>query len=313
MGSWNGTCGITRLPILSGEPIIALLIAEAGYGNKREAGYHCYVNDLFCPIVLPFKGTYNDYGSITDISETPLIEISLRSFGPAKESFEEWIYNHVTEGTVFIKEDDKDKKRAVGLWMCRQDILDIVYKNGGVYKNYEKVDGTYKHVKENMIERVKRDFNDLYNKILENKNLLAYYYEDKTPDPENKEEMSIASAARFKYTYNIEFGDRDNAANYILGISGFAGNAILQTHRFEIYREYLKYLVYKDYGIDSQEVEEVREAVVSFYLINNLMISNRISLAPQCGAGSQQDELGMYRKMNAAMTKAMYNIKHKWD
>jgi hypothetical protein len=70
MGSWNGTCMISNLPIHSGEDI-KLVIIRKNYGFSRldmSAGY-IYTTDIFTPSYLPLSGKYNDYGMIENIVE----------------------------------------------------------------------------------------------------------------------------------------------------------------------------------------------------------------------------------------------------
>ena len=52
MGSWNETCNLSHLPICCGDRVYAMLVA----GKNR-------------PLFFPFKGIYNDYGSLEEIEE----------------------------------------------------------------------------------------------------------------------------------------------------------------------------------------------------------------------------------------------------
>ena len=72
MGCWNGTCGLTHLPIIAGEPIRAVLIAGIPYrhdGTSEEqwgSGF-CYNTDIWHPRTIAIKGVYNDYGGVEDL------------------------------------------------------------------------------------------------------------------------------------------------------------------------------------------------------------------------------------------------------
>jgi hypothetical protein len=57
MGCWNGTCGLSGLPILQGTEIYVFPIVEA----YRDS--FCYSTALYRPSVLPFRAEYNDYGA----------------------------------------------------------------------------------------------------------------------------------------------------------------------------------------------------------------------------------------------------------
>lgn len=68
MGSWNETCGITQLPIRSGDTVILTFIVNVGSRNLNHAGF-CYINDAWSPKYLPISGTYDDYGGVEHVEE----------------------------------------------------------------------------------------------------------------------------------------------------------------------------------------------------------------------------------------------------
>lgn len=77
MGCWNGTCGISNLPIKQGEEIVLFIVKEKNLFTCNGGGY-CYPTDLFEPISLPIIGEYNDYGSIENIKNEELILPKIR-------------------------------------------------------------------------------------------------------------------------------------------------------------------------------------------------------------------------------------------
>lgn len=68
MGCWNETCGITQIPIQSGDPVALVLIGHVGDHNRDHAG-SCYINEQWSPKFLPIFGSYNDYGGLQDIQQ----------------------------------------------------------------------------------------------------------------------------------------------------------------------------------------------------------------------------------------------------
>lgn len=68
MGSWNATCGITQLPILAGDRVVAipLVIKQHDFLSRDSlAGSGCSSNDVIAqPFALPVAGEYDDYGGI---------------------------------------------------------------------------------------------------------------------------------------------------------------------------------------------------------------------------------------------------------
>lgn len=64
MGCWNESCMLTHLPIYSGERTYAVVLLEHPlYGNSP-----CYACHNYTPLFI-FEGTYNDYGSLENLSE----------------------------------------------------------------------------------------------------------------------------------------------------------------------------------------------------------------------------------------------------
>jgi hypothetical protein len=70
MGCWNGTCMISRLPILAGERV-KLIFLHSPYGKASISGIssYCYADGILSPAFLPISGRYNDYGGIVDVDE----------------------------------------------------------------------------------------------------------------------------------------------------------------------------------------------------------------------------------------------------
>lgn len=59
MGCWNGSCVLSGLPILEGDPAVAIPIIIHEGGSIQ-------------PTFFPFFGKYNDYGSLTQVVSTPM-------------------------------------------------------------------------------------------------------------------------------------------------------------------------------------------------------------------------------------------------
>ncbi len=121
MGCWNGTCGITNLPIRGGDKIAAFLIAVP---LKREGDFSgfCYAGQ---PLTLPFFGTYNDYGGIENVKESFVTKEIMTHF-KREESFEGFINDQVERDKLKIGDDYFNY--GVGLWMVHRDIYDKLCK-----------------------------------------------------------------------------------------------------------------------------------------------------------------------------------------
>jgi hypothetical protein len=61
MGCWNETCGITRLPILAGDPVVMVVLAKGTVGADLFTGiFPNHIEQIHC-------GMYSDYGWIADL------------------------------------------------------------------------------------------------------------------------------------------------------------------------------------------------------------------------------------------------------
>ena len=95
MGSWNGTCAISKLPIKSGDKI-KLVVTQATGNRGEEAGF-CYISEMSKPISMIINGTYNDYGGIDNIEDNAAVNLFLGYFNSQK----------ITGNIVIEGEDNK--------------------------------------------------------------------------------------------------------------------------------------------------------------------------------------------------------------
>lgn len=68
MGCWNETCGITQMPIQSGDPVVLVFLTHTGINTQDHGGF-CYSNTICSPKFLPVFGTYDDYGGIQEVEQ----------------------------------------------------------------------------------------------------------------------------------------------------------------------------------------------------------------------------------------------------
>lgn len=117
MGCWNGTDGITQLPIQYGDSIRLFLIAN-NLHSYAEDNIIYYSTDLWQPLGLPLKGTYDNYGSIENIEEDAFSDLLFQyvkeniintpdRFGHCLDlanSSNNDILSRITEGNLSIKD-----------------------------------------------------------------------------------------------------------------------------------------------------------------------------------------------------------------
>ena len=65
MGTWHGTCALSRLPINRGDKVILLLLLKNK--NERDLGSGYASSGPYTPVCVPAYGEYNDLGGIENI------------------------------------------------------------------------------------------------------------------------------------------------------------------------------------------------------------------------------------------------------
>lgn len=151
MGCYNGTCGLTNLPIRNGDKIVLFIMrfhARRGEGG----GGIVYPTDLYSPVTLPLYGEYNDYGGIENITRN------------GEEVFEHFTKS-VSKELYHPLEINEDELKRMHLDGKPKDIDELVnnYIERGVYENIgfmmvlESVLDKIKEHKEDEIELLKND------------------------------------------------------------------------------------------------------------------------------------------------------------
>ena len=143
MGSWNGTCMISNLPIMSGDKIKLVLLQPRFSSKKFVCSGYCYSTGLMTPLFLPIEGEYNDYGMIENIVEDwnfKLIEDYFkRKFSqiyggyenqPIKDFTLTDILSSIERGNLkVIKNGEEDYAELnLAFTMIRKDVWDGIYE-----------------------------------------------------------------------------------------------------------------------------------------------------------------------------------------
>lgn len=100
MGSFNGTCGVSGLPIVWRDPVRWFFIYRM---PERYQSSLIDRQSRWKALTLPFKGTYDDYGRIEDVEEdalTPLQVAWLSNKARAPEKDADWLKNEGYPNTL---------------------------------------------------------------------------------------------------------------------------------------------------------------------------------------------------------------------
>jgi len=134
MGSWNGTCQMSHLPIRAGDKIV-LIPTYSKYGTK--------------PIGLPIIGKYNDYGSIENIDNMEVANVFWRHMKAGIQS-SDIKCNSKDLGDIYKVLDSVERGNVkyggegVGLVMFHKAVFDSVVKEIGDRYAYKEVINNYR-------------------------------------------------------------------------------------------------------------------------------------------------------------------------
>ncbi len=294
MGCYNLTCGISNLPILSGDPVVGFVLAANS--DKSNANSYCYINDSFSPISLPFYGLYDEYGSIENIDlgyKEHLFKSSFRL--DPNEDVKEWIKESLSHGSATVKipswlsANRGYTNVSAGLWLCHRDIFESF--KSLTYSRWGGHDEDYKQTNE---EVIKQD--------------AKYVLEDYLANPELYQKVSSTGSIKFLSASGFEsaigriknFEGEKYSINlflHSLGFGSYASNSFLTEDYFGVYREYLVNCL-----IDGIDITPLIDDVAGYYCLVQAMKDLRKGWSPQTGAGSQQQEYHAHIKLMQVMT-----------
>lgn len=136
MGCWNGTCGLSQLPIMNHDPVAVMFIAKIPYLETGGADF-CGAIGKWEPISFPFYASYNDYGSfenpITNIYFDKSFEHICRSViendAVSKDNLTpELVGEHIHENIFHINSGitlPAERSVPVGRFMMHKELFDI--------------------------------------------------------------------------------------------------------------------------------------------------------------------------------------------
>ena len=324
MGCWNGTCGLSGLPIIHGTEIYVFPIIE----SYRDS--FCYATALYRPSVVPFRAEYNDYGAGEKCSG-PALELLIDGI---RENLVEMEVGENQYHDIAVKREGFDvdmffeachKKRLrfanpmrgyegeaqtkdVFFTMVRKDVVDRLWNewsfdkwkgsNGSVPDGFESdqyyiKNVTYGKMADFIPEYMEKQFDALQEKI-KPYNMTG----DKKEDALSKTMIRTAIRWFFKTPYdereNMLSGMFDHMFGEGYAGGGFSGIGDVDT---SITSEYIK-------GNKETAYALMRECLVG-YMVNSFMESTRKVWLPPMHQGSQSECHDEYRLMNTITTDVM--------
>jgi hypothetical protein len=297
MGSWNGTCGVSHMPIMHGDKISLIFLTNPHNKNRQDTG-HCSSNHLWSPCLFPLYGEYNDYGSIENYENnwhTQYILDKVRSHD-YKNKIENMdvllklmqnscVDLHLAEIMKPCGFDDNH----FGFMMVHRNIYDLLSESAQDWaSNFGNLDTLVKNGK------------NTYNLILNKYNEIS---------EEARISMRFGGTDIHDGTYDFFNPIRSLLTNSdLIRISSY-GSAI----RFNEYVD----LLWEKIGQNTPVIEPIVENIISeyckFWLFNLNFTHLRRSYMPQSSAGSQDTSFDLYLKLNRAIADKIQDYEDEWD
>jgi len=329
MGCWNGTCGLSGLPIIHGEEMYVFPIVE----SYRDS--FCYSTALYRPSVVPFRAEYNDYGAGEKCSG-PALELIIDGIREKLVEMEvgENQYHDIAvkregfDADMFFEACHKKRLRFVNpmrgyegeaqtkdvfFTMVRKDVVDRLW-NEWSFDMWKGSDGDVPDGFESDQYYIK---NVTYAKLAE---LIPQYMEQMAgkDSPYKKalegidDESKLERMKDFYLRYAFFEGQREHILSGSFGHafgSGYAGGgfASIGNIKDKIIDEYLE-------GNKEVAYELMRECLVGI-MVNSFMESTRKVWLPPMHQGSQSEEYKEYRLMNVITNDIMdaRQKEYEWD
>jgi hypothetical protein len=314
MGCWNGTCGLSGLPITHGTEMYVFPIVE----SYRDS--FCYSTALYRPSVLPFRAEYNDYGAgencsgigldlliagirdrlvEMDVGENQYHDIAVKSEGFDVDQFFEACHKRRLE----FKNPMRSYKGysdtlAVFFTMVRKDIADRlwaewkfdIWKPVGIKETPTGFESDQYYIKGVTYARLAETVEEY---MQQRQTELAENTKDLTQDSKD----FFVSHLFFQQPYEEQDHILCGTMSRIFGDvseGGFAGFFDLKN---KVLEEYLK-------GNTKYACDLIRECLLG-HMVNSFMESTRKVWLPPMHQGSQSECLDEYRLMNRLVDDAI--------
>lgn len=278
MGSWAETCLITQMPIEYGDKVRAFILVEQQSwrfeNGKRAGGGTCHTTDLWAALGPGIQGKYDDHGGIDHIVEDNDTNLLLSRIKENWITFTEK-YDEVSpiesmtlsEALRWIERDkakfkDRGKDKSLGIAFVLEDIYQAMISFNPI-ETHDYNKGGYKYMPYH--ETLKYEFEEHYQNLL----TLTNMSQDD------------------QFDFMFEFSDTSYFGHYEkLGLNQ--------------YRHALTNCAKQHLPIESSEVQEIYKSTSDMLKFQYSMSRARKMWHPQCGKGSQDNELDIYRIITGA-------------
>lgn len=319
MGCWNGTCGLTSLPIMHGTEMFVFPIVE----SYRDS--FCYSTALYRPSALPFRAKYNDYGAGEECNgigldilmegiKSQLVELEVgeneyHDIAVKREGFDvDMFFEACHEKRLRFQNpmrgyEGQPQTKDVFFTMVRKDVVDRLWNEwsfdlwkgskGVVPEGFESDTYYIKNVTyAKLAELIPEYLEQCYERFFEGMKDLQLVSTDCEGDVLMKK---LAINEKIRMFFEQPYNERDNVLadmfSHMFG-DGYAdgGFANVSDVKSEIISKYLS-------GDNEAAYALMRECLIG-YMVNSFMGSTRKVWLPPMHQGSQGEELKEYKLLN---------------
>jgi hypothetical protein len=330
MGCWNGTCGITKLPISYGDKIAVVILKK----NNFHKNIAIYSTDLWTPISPAIYGEYNDYGGIKNINLNDNIWLYLMQYlernikisqnviiNEENEEFFKTIYNINKLSNIKINAENlirqyklkeicslipENIESFINQYICQEvyDNISFVMFHESAYKDLIK---SYSNKKDWLMnkkvgEYLHENADKLFNSVIEFETKLSNEIKKINKDIETVKDNNQKEKLKNEIE-NLIFQFKDVDDIFILNHD----NIFVDLFNTTFYD--MKPLVIKALKLKNKKIIY---DLVDLALINGAFASGRVCWLPTCGAGSQDNSVDIQVNVAKSTQKIAKLLEEKW-
>ena len=304
MGSWNSTCGVTQLPICTGDQVALFLLIDNTLSSSWDTNGHCYSNHYWTPRTIQLYGTYDDYGGY-EIEDGWNLQFSIKC-----------LQADVLEMTLGDNEyhDIEVTKEKINDWGFIQTAIHdnrlLVTSRGG--NRHIGLMAVHRHVFDELVNHIHDVWDGKFN-IATIKEASGDYIQQLREHLENPDFFQDAGSKKIAISAGLDISDRFLMFHPKRNIFGDYFESTGQSHLSSILGVHQIYRNLLAENLNSPEIDDIITEMSKYVMFHSMFSQMRKTWMPQAGAGSQSEELEVYETAISAATevikkrKAWYN------
>jgi hypothetical protein len=313
MGSWNGTCALSQMPIVHGEKVVLFPLVKSPSAENGGGGY-CYSTNQYSPMTIPLFGVFDDYGGIEKIDKNKEYVYNLFKLFEEKKMFKKDEYEYDRQvsinssftGTIQSIEELVDVYlrepvyQGTGYMLIHQNIYQKVVDEIGLRKSYSKT----KTIKEGYIEDVLSFLEELEKIKGELPHLEGRFKELREKYKETEDKNYLRESFKILEKMSLFEGETSNF-DRLFSKNNFVRYFYQIDAAQEFNWEAISYLA----NLEKEKAQELAFQYVDLILFHIAMRLARKTWSPQSGAGSQTKEYFLHKIIAESILEKEKSVK----